>query len=130
MKAKTTRQMHECENIMKNMNRRREKKKPQSTHLESSSPAKIREKTPQFFPSPFLIFSPSSSSFTPSDPRNPPATPLFFSSISFSPADSYLLGQAITCFPVHLSAGMGSSNSSMASATSLSLLPSGGPPFV
>ena len=44
----------------------KKKKKPQSTHLESSSPAKIREKTPQVFPSPFLIFSPSSSSFTPS----------------------------------------------------------------
>ena len=70
MKAKTTRQMHECENIMKNMNRRREKKKPQSTHLESSSPAKIREKTPKFFPSPFTCYP--FSSFSPSSLKNFP----------------------------------------------------------
>ena len=86
---------------------KKRKKKPQSTHLESSSPAKIREKTPQFFPSPFLIFSPSSSSFNPSDPQEPAShTSLFpffllcfFSFFLRQPSPTYSL-----CLMSHLAA--------------------------
>ena len=58
---------------------------------------------------PVLLWRPPGSFLQEKPAKKSPLSLIFFFFSRSSPAGSYLFGQAITCFPVHPSAGMGSS---------------------